>query len=331
MKAESYILRNQLTLDDLKDQIEATSFKLNLGQFAVEKDIYVTEIIHLISTLNHDHYRLVFQGGTCLAKAHKIIPRMSEDCDFRIEIKSSAPKLSKVKSRNKLRDFRLEIVDLLKKTGFIVEKDNTHVCNEGRFMNMKLQYESLYKQQSSLKPFMSLDFFFADIKTPTLELPVTTLIKNTLGGTVNYPEKMIVCMSIAETAAEKWVGLTRRIATTQHRQHYNDSSLVRHIYDLYKINQLGKLETSFMELVRQLIVAEITRFKTHNVVYAKEPIKEIESVLQILNSDEWQQNWDQLVNDMVFEQNPPSYKHALQDFNRLSKQCLEVIKQSKVS
>ena len=78
-------------LDDKKillKQIDATAKKLGIDSAVIEKDIYVTKIIHIMSQLEHEHYRLVFQGGTCLAKAHKIIPRMSEDCDFRIEKKS---------------------------------------------------------------------------------------------------------------------------------------------------------------------------------------------------------------------------------------------------
>ena len=139
MKIENYILKKQLTLDDLLSQIETTSFKLDLEQSAIEKDLYVTEIIHTVIPIQHDYYRLVFQGGTCLAKAHKIVPRMSEDCDFRMEMKPAAIGFSKEKTRNELRDFRHEITQQLQQAGFVVEKEKVRVRNEGRFMSMRLQ------------------------------------------------------------------------------------------------------------------------------------------------------------------------------------------------
>lgn len=88
MKEMNYFLKTQLTLDELQNQIETTGIKLKLSPFVVEKDIYVTKIIHVLSHLDHDYYRLIFQGGICLAKAHKLVPRMSEDCDFRMEAKT---------------------------------------------------------------------------------------------------------------------------------------------------------------------------------------------------------------------------------------------------
>ena len=67
MKVANYILKNHLILDELQEQIEATRLKLKIPQSTVEKDLYVTDIIHTVIPIQHDYYRLVFQGGTCLA------------------------------------------------------------------------------------------------------------------------------------------------------------------------------------------------------------------------------------------------------------------------
>jgi len=312
--------KEQLTL---AKQIDETVFALGsvIREGVVEKDFYVTKIIHAISDLNHDYYNLVFQGGTCLAKAYKVIPRMSEDCDFRIEIKTSVTTLSKTKARNKLKEFRDEIIKLLEASGFVISKDNILVRDEGRFMSMKLQYDTLYSQQSALKPFLALDFFLAEVKTPTVKLPVTTLIRETIGNAVNHLEKTICCISIVETAAEKMVGLTRRIMTIGHRQYYEDSALVRHIYDLYKINQANKLGDDFTQLVIEILKTEIEKFKSHNVDYFADPRKESKRALQVLKSPVWEKHWEEFVDAMVFEQKPPTYKKALQNLNELAELC----------
>lgn len=70
--------------DQLLKLIESTSEYLELENAVVEKDYYVTQVIHALSDTEDDYFRLVFAGGTCLAKAHKIVKRMSEDVDFKI-------------------------------------------------------------------------------------------------------------------------------------------------------------------------------------------------------------------------------------------------------
>lgn len=67
---------------ELRELIEATRQHINLREAVIEKDYYVTQVIHALSNIENDHFRLVFCGGTCLAKAHKLVQRMSEDIDF---------------------------------------------------------------------------------------------------------------------------------------------------------------------------------------------------------------------------------------------------------
>ena len=75
--------------------IEAASLELGISRYAVEKDYYVTQAISVITKIENESFELVFQGGTCLAKAHRIIKRMSEDCDFRIHLKPEALQMCK--------------------------------------------------------------------------------------------------------------------------------------------------------------------------------------------------------------------------------------------
>ncbi len=63
--------------DNNKEEIRAVANKLKLNDFVVEKDIYVTQAIDIATKVQNEFFELVFQGGTCLAKAHRIIKRMS--------------------------------------------------------------------------------------------------------------------------------------------------------------------------------------------------------------------------------------------------------------
>lgn len=73
---------------ELRELISVTKSYINLTETVIEKDYYVTQVIHALSGIENDYFRLVFAGGTCLAKAHKIIKRMSEDVENMVHLLS---------------------------------------------------------------------------------------------------------------------------------------------------------------------------------------------------------------------------------------------------
>lgn len=87
--------------------IETTANTLDLPESVIEKDYYVTQVIQSLSKIENEYLRLVFCGGTCLAKAHKVVQRMSEDVDFKIQRKSTTDGFSKSHLLKELKTFRL--------------------------------------------------------------------------------------------------------------------------------------------------------------------------------------------------------------------------------
>lgn len=61
---------------ELQELIEVTRQHINLPAAVIEKDYYVTQVIHALLGIENEYFRLVFVGGTCLAKAYKIVNRM---------------------------------------------------------------------------------------------------------------------------------------------------------------------------------------------------------------------------------------------------------------
>jgi len=57
---------------------------------AVEKDLQGTLALRAVASTNANPFRLVFGGGTCLARAYKLFPRMSEDADLKVVAKDAA-------------------------------------------------------------------------------------------------------------------------------------------------------------------------------------------------------------------------------------------------
>ncbi len=234
-------MQSSISPETLKE-IKALSEHLGLDEYVIEKDLYITKAIAIVTEISHDLYDLIFQGGTSLTKAHRIIERMSEDCDFKIRFKEPEKALSKEYRRKALRVFRHELVKALKTNGFNIDDSSIRVRNEGQFMGLRANYPSQFSHVQTMKPFIALEFFLADVRVEPEIKPVTTLVRQVFGDKVEHLEFSVKSVAVIETAAEKWVALTRRVATSKHRSHYRDTNLVRHLYDLY--NAIDELNSS---------------------------------------------------------------------------------------
>lgn len=256
---------------------------------------------------------------------------MSEDCDFRMRLKTPEAVIGKDMKRNALRQFRHDLVGSLRENGFVIAEEDIRVRNEGQFMSVRAQYPSIYPAAETIKPFLALDFFLGNVKTPFDNKPVTTLIKQTLGEKVDYPEIKINSVSVIETAAEKWVALTRRVATSTFRKHYRDTSLVRHIYDLFKINQQGLFNDQFQKLITKIVMDDRQQYKQHNLAYFENPILEIKRAINEINdSPIWQVNWHHFVNAMVFEKEKPNYNDVIKNLNEKTEIALNELEKVKI-
>lgn len=241
---------------------------------------------------------------------------MSEDCDFRVRFKNPALKISKESKRKTLRQFRHEIIAALRAHDFIINDNEVRVRNEGQFMGVRARYPSAFPTLPELKPFLAVEFFLSDVKVAPQIKPVTTLVKQILGNKVNHSEFPVNSVAVIETAAEKWVGLTRRVATSTYRKHYRDPNLVRHLYDLYRINELGYFTADFTSLVARIVEDDRQQYKSHNDDYYYDPVQEIKRSLdELSNSSQWRDNWSQFIETMVYAKQKPSYDEVLNNLH----------------
>ena len=68
-----------------EELITRTSELLGIPEVYIEKDYWVTMILHSLSKLDEDmREKVVFKGGTSLSKAHKLVERFSEDIDLAV-------------------------------------------------------------------------------------------------------------------------------------------------------------------------------------------------------------------------------------------------------
>ena len=78
--------------DDAQRELREVQAYFRLpGLGLVEKDLHVVRAIAALAAIDAAPFALVFGGGTALARAHRIIRRMSEDVDFKIVPGPAAP------------------------------------------------------------------------------------------------------------------------------------------------------------------------------------------------------------------------------------------------
>lgn len=315
-----------LSHEQLKELVLVAAENLNIRYPTIlEKDYYVSRIIHALSDVENEYFRLIFAGGTCLAKAHKIVKRMSEDIDFKIQVKNAGGVLSNSRMLKKLKEFRAQIMSVLSLPDLSVS--NIAVRNEGKYSRAELSYPALFTANDTLRPNLLLEFTVSDIRLSTEFLSINSIISDVLKIDLASCSSGINCVSLNETAIEKWVGLTRRIAAIDRKYHYDDPTLVRHIYDLNAINQKDKLDFTFFDLAKKVVLYDAVQFKNRYPEYLEDPSAEIQRSLEILkNSNIWRKRYQDFIDSMVYDKSTTiEYDYALVTLDRMSEQIIKTL------
>lgn len=299
------------TIHELSVVASQTLTKITPG--VIEKDFYVTQIIHILTHFKNPDFDLVFSGGTCLAKGHHVIQRMSEDVDFKVVLKAGNAPFSNSALRNKLRTLRTEIIDTLQHNNFKVAETMIKVRNAGEFFQIFVDYPTTFPQAYSLRQNILLEFTYDTIACGTEALPIASLIAETLKIEDGLEKITTPCAKIIEIAAEKWVSITRRIAAVERGHIGKDKVLIRHLYDLSQIEKLGVLNQDYYDLIAKTIQHDRKKFQNQHPEYVECYVQEIDRSIQLLIEDtSWKDNYNNFIQDMVYaQQEAPPYPNCL--------------------
>jgi len=312
--------------NELKHWLAFTAYTLGVGEEFIEKDWQVTRAIQIVSELVLPDFQLVFAGGTCLAKSHRIVNRMSEDVDFKITLREGNVHLSTSLLRKKLSELRQQVQTALMAAGFECGPECIRARNNNHYIVVDLPYYPLLPTQQYLRSTIQIELTLATLQLPIEYLPVQTLIADVVGEKPELPKAKVATIALNETAAEKWVALTRRLAMHDRGHLRLDKTLVRHLYDLHQIFISGKLTAQFPSLIKEIIATDQTQFKNQYPEYVKDPVTEIKRSLQLLAHDmELRDDWQAFVSAMVIAKPIPRYEEALQSFGVLSQPILEIL------
>jgi hypothetical protein len=250
----------------------------------VEKDLYVVKAITALAAIDGAPFTLVFGGGTALARAHKIIRRMSEDVDFKIVPLPAAP-VSRSGIRRALGKLGDQVTAALHAAGFAFDpKDEacTRSRNDNRYTIWQLPHAAESGAGEGLRPTIQIETTYAPLRQAPVTLPVSSFVTEAHG---RPPEVAgIPCVSVTETAAEKLIALTRRIAMELAGLSRDpDPTLVRHIYGLHMMQ--GHVDASQVAaLACDIAEADAKEFRNQYPAYAADIAAETRKALDALHA-----------------------------------------------
>ena len=255
--------------DELPDNLRPVADFFGLpGTAAVAKDFHVVRAIRALAAIDAAPFSLIFGGGTALARAHRIIRRMSEDVDFKIVPRPAAP-VSRSAIRRQIGRLRERVSTALQAAGFAfdpADESATWSLNEKRYTVWHLPYASDSGAGEGLRPAIQIEMTYAPLRQAPVTLPVSSFVAEAHG---RPPEvAALPCVSVTETAAEKLVALTRRTAMElADLSRDPDPTLVRHIYDLHLMR--GHVDPAVVaDLARLIAEADAKEFGNQYPAYA---------------------------------------------------------------
>ncbi len=253
-----------------------------VGTAPVEKDLHVVRAIRAVTSIDATPFTLVFGGGTALARAHKIVRRMSEDVDFKIVPRPATP-VSRNGLRRALGKLGDQVTQSLLDAGFMFDP-NDNACkrsrNESRYTVWQIPYGSAGQ---GLRPTIQIELTYASLRLPAVTLPVSSFVTEAHQHPPEIPA--LTCVSVTQTAAEKLVALTRRTAMDLAGLSRDaDPALVRHIYDLHLMRDLVDHD-AVAGMAKEIAVADAVEFRNQYPTYHADIAGETRKALDALQTD----------------------------------------------
>ncbi|MFC7334571.1 nucleotidyl transferase AbiEii/AbiGii toxin family protein [Rhodocista pekingensis] len=276
------------------------------GVSVVEKDLEIVKVLKIFSELKTDGVRFVFAGGTCLARAHGRIKRMSEDLDIKLVLSPGLAAAGATKQRKVLSTLKEALIQEFGRVGLHLDHTEAEADeppllarNENRHVSYRLTYDRATKDASILDPRIRIETVVSVLRRAAELRPVSSLAAEAYGQPAEVAG--IACVSIAETAAEKIVSLTRRIAARLEGDAGRfDNRIIRHVYDLHMIrDSIDPGDVGSM--AREIAGQDAVQFRNRHPGYADDPEEATRRALDALVKDpEHGRQYDAFMTDMVY-------------------------------
>lgn len=307
---------------------EQTATRIKLPVASIEKDFWVTEILNILFSLPYAD-RMVFKGGTSLSKVWSAIRRFSEDIDIAIDrsmfgiegdvTKKQLKKLRKASSvfvRDTLANDLIETTAQAGLSDFITIKADPDGEGDATYPEPR-QIHIIYKSVLSFgtNPYIRdevlLEVGARSLFEPTAKAKVESFVTTAFPHLTSNDNATPVVAAVAEKTFLEKAFLLHELFTTDGCRNANRKS--RHLYDLCKMLETGIAYSAITndELWETIRHHRETFTSIRNVDYTPDVRKRIvltppESVIE-----EWKNDYDTMVMNMIYEDNIPTFADIL--------------------
>ncbi|ULH11487.1 nucleotidyl transferase AbiEii/AbiGii toxin family protein [Serratia marcescens] len=290
-------------MDDLTTLFSEVADALGIESVAiVEKDHYILELLALLKPLSFCTHQLVFAGGTALAKSGVLLNRMSEDVDIKMVPTAAFLTLSRTRRKTSRKAVIQSIIDAITATDMFSVDDGQQVTrDEYRYNDIPVRYPQRLAQEPCLRPFIKLELMEADLLEPAEARDINSLAT----GLLKKPPvvQAFPSVTVTSTQAEKLVAMLRRTAAViRNVERFDDTTLVRHIYDTWCIMHASHVDMALLPVfVERTINQDIQRYGNQYPQFCDSPVAELKLGLEELeNNPVHKERYQQFVAPMVF-------------------------------
>jgi hypothetical protein len=169
---------------------------------------------------------------------------------------------------------------------------------------------------------MLLELNFTALSLPSVEREIGLLF-NALAGRIETDKLKMQCVSLQEALVEKLIALPRRLAMhlADPAKREFDSTLVRHLFDVYAIvNRMP--DTNQTESLKPLLLIAMDKdardFSSQHPQFLTNPIEEMKKAMRVARDNVVYKNmYESFVDAMVYGDDIPSFDAVLACFNQV--------------
>ena len=316
----------------------AIATEKGMTPFAVEKDWWVSRSLEVIFQMPIAEH-LVFKGGTSLSKAWKLINRFSEDIDLAIDkaffegysgdiSKTQIGKLRKVAGVYTTGTFFDELQEEFKTKGFkeLSFKVIEAIDSDQDPRIIEIYYPNVVTQPTEyVMPRVQIEISCRSLREPFTVQTFGSLVDEVYAGS-DFAEPLFTVPTVnpERTFLEKLFLLHEEFHRPAEKMRVD--RLSRHIYDIYHLTKAGIAEKAINDKgLYETIVAHRYKFsRVGEVDYNLHNPKTLNPTPPQEVIAEWAADYAKMKEDMIYEENKPSFADLISNLMELRKQLRAV-------
>lgn len=330
-----------LSLDEQQSALSHVATEKGIPFIVVEKDLWVTIILHILFGKNGSK-GILFKGGTSLSKGFDLIDRFSEDIDVTYSIETLKHHYGEFEDpwnyfedSNPWSNKKLEKELLnLKKIGqkytdeilFRIVEDEIKktinlpfdIVSKGE-MTLYIHYPKLLEENeygaSYVKPVVKIEAGVRSARIPTITKNIDSFFEQILGK--SDPVEVNI-LRPDRTFWEKATILHAENSKNEPSRIGKRNHMSRHIYDLVKLynSKYGQMAMNDLELLADVVKHKSTFYKDPRADYQNATPKSIKIVPTPELAHNFKIDYDDMAQSMIIG-NPATYDELLKILNKI--------------